>query len=325
MKSISRRLRKIFGALPPRPGAVILGYHQVADPADLVGGDPYALCVSPDVFARQMAALRSLGRPVSLAHLAHCLAADVPVRGMIAVTFDDAYESVLTAALPVLEREQIPATVFFVSDNEGEPFWWDRLEALLAAADPTTAFRLAAERHEIRWSGSGSRRELAARLHGALRVLPESSRREALDRLVHVWGVDGRPPLPRAMTASQARALLASKWIEAGAHSASHPPLAEIPADRARDEIGRSRAVLEDRFDREIAAFSFPHGSHDDATRQFVREAGFRFACTTRGDSVRSGVDPFSLPRFWPRDDLGLSFRRLRLYVGSAAVGETSS
>lgn len=325
MNVLSRRLGKIFGALPPRSGAIILGYHQIADPAGRVGGDPYTLCVSPEIFARQMAAIRTLGRPVSLTHLARSLAAGVPVRGMIAVTFDDAYESVLTEALPVLQREEIPATVFFVSDNEGQPFWWDRLVALLDAADPATAFRLASEGHEVGWIGTGSRRELSAHLHERLSVLPESSRREVLDRLVDVWGLDGRPPLPRAMTTAQARTLLASRWIEAGAHSATHPPLAEIPPDRAREEIRRSRAALRDRFDREIAAFSFPHGSHDEATRGFVREEGFAFACSTRVDSVRSGTDAFSLPRFWPRDDLGLSFQRLRLYVGSArARGQNS-
>ena len=45
----------------------------------------------------------------------------------IVVTFDDGYLDVLQNAVPILERYQIPATIFVVTGNLGEPFWWDRL------------------------------------------------------------------------------------------------------------------------------------------------------------------------------------------------------
>lgn len=321
MTVLTRRLRKLLDAFPPLPGAIVLGYHRIADPAEAPGGDPYALCVSPEVFERQMASLRRFGRPVSLTHLASTLAAGESVRGMIAVTFDDAYRSVFEAALPVLEREEIPATVFFVSGNQGEPFWWDRLVALMAGAEVGAAFRLTSDDYEIRWTGNGSRRELAAHLHRALSILPEASRRDALDRLAEVWRSVEPDTLPRAVTSSEARELLASKWVDAGSHSVSHPPLAAVPPDRAREEIERSRGALQDRFAAEISAFSFPHGSHDDVTVDAVRRAGYETACTTRSASIRAGADPLRLPRFWPRDDTGLSFQRLRLYTGAAIPG----
>ena len=111
-----RRLGSIArGGRPPRstrPGdAVILMYHRVAD----LDADPAALAVHPDRFAEQLAALRerfsrrsrcppSSRRPIE----------DEPP-GSVVVTFDDGYRDNLTSAKPLLERFDVPATVFVVS------------------------------------------------------------------------------------------------------------------------------------------------------------------------------------------------------------------
>lgn len=315
------RAREAMRRLLPGPGAVVFGYHRVADPATAHGGDPYDLCVHPDTFARQMTAIRSFGRPVPLGRLAEALRAGTSVRGMVAVTFDDAYECVLRSALPILEREEIPATVFFVTGATGREFWWDRMVALLDEADPDTAFRMVADGYEITWPGIGSARSLRSHLHRALSVLEDDLRSEILDHLAEVWGVTSLPALPRAVTAAEADELLASPWIQPGAHTVSHPPLAEIPPERARDEIERSRTMLRTRSGSEIVAFSYPHGSHDETTRRFVRDAGYGLACTTQPDSVRPGTDPFALPRVWPSDHAGLRFQRFRLYTGAFSGG----
>ncbi len=318
MRSSTTSVRDAIRRLvPPRPGAVVLGYHRVADPATVPGGDPYDLCVHPDNFARQMATLRTLGRPVSLDRLIQTLRRGEPIRGMIAVTFDDAYECVLRAALPVLEREEIPATVFFVTGASGREFWWDRMVALLAEADPSAPFRISVGGYEVEWQGIGSLCSLRSHLHRALSVLEDDVRFEILDQLAGAWNVSSIPPLPRAVTSAEADELLASPWVEAGAHSVSHPPLAEIQPERAREEIEQSREMLSAHIGAEIAAFSYPHGSHDGVVGRFARDAGYACACTTQPDSVRIGTDPFALPRVWPGNHAGLRFQHLRPYTGT--------
>ena len=88
-------------------------------------------------------------------------------------------------------------------------------------------------------------------------------------------------------------------------------------------EAEASRRDLEERFGTLIATLSFPHGSHDDASVEAVRRAGYEVACTARSDSIRAGCERLRLPRFWPRDDTGLSFQRLRLYTGATIPGRT--
>lgn len=320
----SRRTHRVLRRLlPPRRGALVLGYHRLADPRTARGADPAAMCVHPERFRAQMAGLRTLGRPVSLVHLVEALKAGLSVRGMIAVTFDDAYEDILRVAVPILEEHRIPATVFFIAGYEGRTFWWDRLGALLPAADPTRPFRVAVDASEFAWPGMGGREQLHAFLHRTLRILDDAKRMAFLDRLAAAWSLEPTPGsggengLPRALTREEAQLLLESRWIDAGSHSIEHPALGEVAPARAREEIVRSRELLGARLGREIASFSYPHGSRDDGTDRWVREAGYEIACVSSQDSIRPGTDRYALPRLWVRDRAGGAFsRQIRRYVG---------
>src|SRR5438045_9462568 len=103
-------------------------YHRIADAAH--ESDPWGLCVSPARFAEQLAVLRECGTPLTLRSLVReHERGDVPSGGIV-VTFDDGYADNLHAAKPLLERFDVPATVFVTSGQiakDGE-FWWDGLE-----------------------------------------------------------------------------------------------------------------------------------------------------------------------------------------------------
>jgi peptidoglycan/xylan/chitin deacetylase (PgdA/CDA1 family) len=100
---------------------MILMYHGVADVAE----DPNLLCVTPDRFAEQMAALQRLGlRGVGIGTLVDAIRAGRP-RGLVGITFDDGYASVLEAALPELSRRGFTASVFIISGRLGGTNEWD--------------------------------------------------------------------------------------------------------------------------------------------------------------------------------------------------------
>jgi peptidoglycan/xylan/chitin deacetylase (PgdA/CDA1 family) len=102
--SLWRTVARLAGRPSGRAGLRVLGYHAVGTE---IPGDPYGLCVSPEMFARQMGAIASgrFGRPVSLG------GAKLDGSAEIAVTFDDGYRDALTAAAPVLARLSIPFSV----------------------------------------------------------------------------------------------------------------------------------------------------------------------------------------------------------------------
>lgn len=119
----------------PTLGAVVLGYHDVHDPTD--GGTPEPTYSVPvDQLRRQVRWLREWGlHIVDLGELLDRLAADDPVDGLVAVTFDDALAGVHRHALPVLADEGVPATMFAVVDRLGLPAdWWPASGPLMPAA-----------------------------------------------------------------------------------------------------------------------------------------------------------------------------------------------
>ena len=109
------RTRVAAGRLALGRVPMILMYHGVADVAD----DPNQLCVTPGRFAEQLAALQRLGlRGVSVGTLVDAMRAGRQ-HGLVGITFDDGYVSVLEAAVPELQRRDFTATVFIVSGRLG--------------------------------------------------------------------------------------------------------------------------------------------------------------------------------------------------------------
>lgn len=113
--------------MTPRAGHVtVLGYHSIADRA----GDPVLAdyAVPADVLAAQLDALRERGWTfVDLDALLRLLAGEerVPKRSLL-LTFDDCYEDLLSAALPLLVERGIPALAFAVAGNVGQTNAWDQ-------------------------------------------------------------------------------------------------------------------------------------------------------------------------------------------------------
>jgi peptidoglycan/xylan/chitin deacetylase (PgdA/CDA1 family) len=109
------------GQLRLRDTPLIMMYHGVADVAE----DPNHLFVSPSRFAEQMAWLSHHGlRGVDVGTLVDAMRAGRQ-RGLVGITFDDGYLSVLETALPVLRRHGFGASAYIISDRLGGTNEWD--------------------------------------------------------------------------------------------------------------------------------------------------------------------------------------------------------
>jgi peptidoglycan/xylan/chitin deacetylase (PgdA/CDA1 family) len=93
--------------------ALILTYHAI-EPG------PAPLCGHPDLFRAHVdAVLASGARVVSISELVGELASPTGAERLVALTFDDAFASVLGEAAPVLVAEGLPATAFCVAGHLG--------------------------------------------------------------------------------------------------------------------------------------------------------------------------------------------------------------
>src|SRR5688500_3972480 len=133
IKNFSRWLQaRVLG------GALILGYHRIA----YTNRDGYEVCVSPENFDGHMESLRKYVHPISLSKLVQGLKEGSLPPKSVAVTFDDGYADNLYTAKPLLEKYEIPATVFICTGYMGKEFWWDELERLVISsqADPRALY-----------------------------------------------------------------------------------------------------------------------------------------------------------------------------------------
>ena len=317
--------------------ALILIYHRVVD----LSSDPQLLAVTPQHFAEHLEILRKHGRPMRLQQLVQALRdGNLPHRAVV-VTFDDGYDDNLHNAKRLLERHDIPATVFVTSGYVGHEreFWWDELDRLLL--QPGTLperLRLSVNGSTWQWDlgqaarysedacgrhrcwnvlekdDPGQRQRLYRSLCQLLRPLAEGERRKALDELL-AWS--GAEPIGRLthrpLSRDEVFYLTDGGIVEVGAHAVTHPVLSALPAAVQRSEIQRSKARLEEILGHPVTSFAYPYGERSDYTMETVaavQEAGFVCACSGFADVVWRRTDLWQLPRFIVRDWDGEEFAR---------------
>ena len=104
----------------------MLVYHKIAGPSEY-DANPNT-CVTPANFERQMDLMALMGYktadPAEYFKARLGLASRLPKKPFL-ITFDDAFESVLTRALPVLEKKGFSAALFMVSSGFGRSAFWD--------------------------------------------------------------------------------------------------------------------------------------------------------------------------------------------------------
>ena len=89
------------------------------------------------------------------------------------------------------------------------------------------------------------------------------------------------------MCAADIRRLI-SNCISVGAHGCTHQLLTSLPPVARVEEIQRSRVEAEALSGLPVTGFTYPHGDRDAETIDMVRQAGYRWACST----CEATVDP---------------------------------
>jgi peptidoglycan/xylan/chitin deacetylase (PgdA/CDA1 family) len=303
-------------------GALILGYHRISSSP----GALEAVCVSPENFAEHLDELRKHTHPIRLSKLVqHLKDGSLPDKS-IAVTFDDGYADNLYTAKPLLEKYEIPATVFICTGYMGKEFWWDELQRLVMASQ-TDPHRLHVRvgGKQFDWHKAtvspeegqpALREEFCRALYQFLLSLDVEDQNQAMG-VIRCWSEEPTPgiPGPRAVSEEELLRLVDGGLIEMGAHTRHHPMLPRLSFERQKEEIQSSKRDLEALLGEKIAGFSYPNGRATVDAKRLVREMGFTYACTSLHDVVSPGSDVYELTRFWQKEVDGDKFMKgLRLW-----------
>ncbi len=299
---------------------IILAYHHIANPGnpDLA---PTVIDAYPPDFEEQMRHVAAHYNVISSRDLVRALREGytLPPRALI-ITFDDGYMCFKDTAFPVLQRLNLPSTLFVPTDYPDKPgtlFWWDAIYRSLTQTP---------------------RQEITVPVLGRLPLTTAEERFTAFNRVVPHF-----ERLPEAEAAQYTRALLeycglepnttrymlnweeihdlAEQGVSIGAHTRHHTVLAQATAERVQAEVEGSWADLQEHLPDPLPIFCYPTGlphAVNQTAADAVRKAGLAGAYTmVSGLNVIGRTDPFYLYRIGM--EAGESFRKFTLKLTPAA------
>ncbi len=285
------------------PGAVVLGYHRVAD----TQWDPLGLAVSIRDFSEQLDVLASKLTIVSLPELVRRQHAGRNVDGLVAITFDDGYRDYLQNALPLLSRVDAQATVFIATGSTDRAFWWEQVVEVLTPGEgavESLRVRFGPGSQEILYRGlslAAIRQQAVCDLCHRLRDADKVTIADVLAQLRRQAPSARRPESGGMPLASgELKRLAASDAADIGAHTVDHGCLGVLDHETQRYQIEKSRDDLQELTGRPVVSFSYPNGSLSRVTPKLVADCGFQQACTSAEGSFGRRGDPFRIPRLWP-------------------------
>lgn len=290
----------------PRGRLSILIFHRVAAAPDALLAD--------EMDARQFDRILGwVGRGFKVLPLADALqeltAGTLPPRAA-AITFDDGYLDNHAVALPLLQRHGLTASFFIATDFlDGGMMFNDAIIASIRGTQRATLDLEALGLGVLPVSSLEQRRDALRRVISAVKYLNPTERERAVQAL-HQAG--GTVPAGDPMMKRQHLTELLSAGMSVGAHTCSHPILAQLPDPLALREIRDSKHRLESELGVEVPLFAYPNGKpgtdYTAAHADMVRACGFRAAVSTSPGAARSTSDVFQVPRFSPWDQTRLRF-----------------
>jgi len=236
--------------------------------------------------------------------------------GALSLTFDDGYTDNLAVAAPILARHGVPATVFIATGYlDGASMFNDTIIEAVRRA-PAPALDLAEQGLAVHPVASDAERRAAIdAIIGQVKYRPPGERLAQAAAILRAAGA--APPAGLMLDRAGVRKL-AGFGVDVGAHTVTHPILAEsTPADAWR-EISDSKRDLEATTGAPLSLFAYPNGKPDADYKaehvRMVREAGFAAAVTTAWGVASRDSDRLQLPRFtpWTRAPLKFDLMMLR-------------
>lgn len=238
----------------------------------------------------------------------------------LVITFDDGYADNYLYALPILEKYQVPATIFVSTGNLGtnQEFWWDELERIVCLNHSTQYVTFCGNKFSL--STFDEKKEACRQIRLQLKQMLPDVRNQCLRELMNNLGSDPMPrPENRSLTIKELRQLAKSPYITIGGHTITHNMLSAEPEDMQMQEIVGSKLALEELLETPVTTFSYPFGSERDYTEitaKIVKNAGFQKAATTSVGLANGREDSMLIPRngmpfFTKEKDVGRYLRKL--------------
>ena len=275
---------------------IILTYHRVGE----VVTDYNNTCITKDNFNRQMIQLKKHFLVLPMKEFLQYKGN----KAVAAVTFDDGYSSFFYDVLPILEKYEIPVTLFITLHQDNSEFWMSDIMRMTFEGEYKDGYmRLNLCDQQINLSMKDVRDRVVA-YNFLRRVFRHNSIANAS---IILKDLHEQTQIPwksrknyRPLSINQIKKISECEYITLGAHTINHFSLGYMNGQAQKKEIIGCIKKLHQISGKDIEYFSYPFGSKNDyneMTKAILLENGIKAAFTTETRFLGEVEDEFAIPR----------------------------
>lgn len=218
----------------------------------------------------------------------------------LCLTFDDGYRDNFDVAYPILRKHGAPAAIFLATAllDRTSPMWWHPLERAISLGHE---FGLGTNREALKTAAD--RQRAYGKWAAYFRELDTAGQLELVNELAafnpHFRISDA---FESALEWDMVTEMAASGLVAFGAHTATHPVMANLTEAGLIAEVEKSRDRCSEMIGSKAKYFAYPFGQPHEIGAEaprVVSQAGFVAAFTTTASTLRrsNNKDCFRLPR----------------------------
>jgi len=247
---------RVFSGRP----VLVLMYHRINDD---VGEKLEGLTVSVSNFEEQLLYFKNNFQVLKLDEDWNSLK-----KNGLVMTFDDGYADNILNALPLLEKYQIPATIFVTTLNINiqNEFWWDRL--VFDYTSCAESFWLP-DLNEKTFKSDRVYKDITVHVHKMSNDAKEKwfLTFEKLNQIAFSPREEFR-----SLTSAELQVLAEHPLITLGIHTHNHYSLGTLTYEDQKEELQLSIAKLSELTSTSIKYLALPHGSYNKDTLAISNE-----------------------------------------------------
>lgn len=285
-------LNKIFSN---KKNYAVLCYHRIADKKKILDrNNPLSgLEVHQDIFEEQISFLKKKFKILSLNDLKKHIE-QKKNDFAISITFDDGYLDNINLALPILEKYNVPATIFVITrflEKKDFMWWyflWENLNNQKFIFINSKKIFLKNNADIINWYGILSKEVIN---------LDYKEQKNYLDKVFgNQFNFNYKDLI---FDLDQLIDLSKNKLIEIGSHTLTHAKLTSLNDNEIFRELSISKKIIEEKIKKKVNFLAYPYGGSNEVNDKIIKiteEVGYQMAFSTKRSFEQSN-NFFDIPR----------------------------
>jgi peptidoglycan/xylan/chitin deacetylase (PgdA/CDA1 family) len=290
------QLKAVCSARTPR--AMCLMFHRVTDDPSDIEFLNQRMIISSKAFEKTISQVARNFKPLPMDEFVSKMKKGRLPLNAVSVTFDDGFKDNLYTVLPILERYDIPATVYVTTgfvDGSVRAFEYDLSD--IVATESHLEFSRKNKKHSWKLQSDDDRRACYEYIRGILKFQTFKQRQEAMSQLA-TNHKNFQELTKFHLNWEELKKLASSPLITIGGHTHHHLVLTNLNLSDAYAEIVKCKDLLTEHLNYTIRHFAYPYGDYNLKIIKLVRDAGFESAVTTSRSEIKNrDVNAFAIPR----------------------------